>query len=52
MTIDKGKQKEGTIQDEEVLLYRPYDISTSSSSKTPSLDSQMLQDKIIIWKNH
>ena len=41
MTIDKEKQKEGTIQDKEVLLYRPYNISISSSSKTLSPDTQM-----------
>ena len=38
MFINKGKQKEDIIQDEEVLLYKPYDISSLSSSKTPLPD--------------
>jgi len=42
MIIDKRKQREGIIQDEEVLLYKLYDISSSSSSETLSLDIQML----------
>jgi len=46
MTIDKGKQKEGTIQDERVLLYKPYNISLSNSSEKSSLDTQMIQNKI------
>ena len=46
MTIDKEKQKEGTIQDEEVLLYKLYNISLSNSSETSSLDTQMIQNKI------
>ena len=46
MTIDKEKQKEDTIQDEEVLLYKPYNISLSNSSETSSLDTQMIQNKI------
>jgi len=46
MIIDKGKQKEDIVQDEEVLLYKPYDISTSSSSEMSFLDIQMIQNKI------
>jgi len=46
MLIDKEKQKEDIIQDEKVLLYKLYNISTSSSSKTPPPDTQILQDKI------
>ena len=46
MIIDKEKQKEDTFQDEEVLLYKSYNISTFSSSKISSLDIQMLQNKI------
>ena len=38
MFINKEKQEEGIIQDEEVLLYKPYDISSSSSSKIPLPD--------------
>ena len=45
MIIDKGKQKKDTVQDE-VLLYKSYNILTSSSSETSSPDTQMLQDKI------
>ena len=46
MIIDKGKQKEGTVQNKEVLLYKLYNTLTSSSSKTSSLNIQILQDKI------
>jgi len=48
MNINKKKQREDIVQDEEVLLYKPYNISSSSlsSSKILSLDGQMLQDKI------
>ena len=46
MIIDKGKQKEDIIQDEEVLLYKLYDISSLSSIKTPFSNTQMMQDKI------
>ena len=45
MIIDKEKQKEGIIQDEEVL-YKPYDISLLSLIKTPFSNTQMMQDKI------
>ena len=38
MIIDKGKQKEKMIQDEEIFLYKPYDISSKSDqSKTSKL---------------
>ena len=46
MTIDKGKQKESTVQDKEVLLYKLYNISTSSSSETSFPDIQIIQDEI------
>ena len=42
MIINKRKQREDIIQDEEVLLYKPYDISSSSSSETLSPDIQIL----------
>ena len=42
MIIDKIKQREDIIQDEEVSLYKPYDIFSSSSSKTLFPDIQML----------
>ena len=29
--MDKGKQKEGIIQDKEMFLYKSYDISSKSS---------------------
>ena len=31
MNIDKGKQKEDIMQDEEVLLYKLYNISLEDS---------------------
>jgi len=31
MDIDKEKQKEGVIQDEDILLYKPYNISSKES---------------------
>ena len=38
MIVDKGKQKENRIQDKEVFLYKPYNISSKSSRpKTPEL---------------
>lgn len=38
MIINKRKQKEGAIQDEEVFLYKPYTISLEPSRlKTPKL---------------
>jgi len=36
MVVNKGKQKEDRVQDEEVFLYKSYDISSKSSRpKTP-----------------
>jgi len=46
MTIDKRKQKEGTVQDEELSLYKLYNILTSSSSETSFPDIQIIQDEI------
>jgi len=40
MNNDKEKQREGIVQDEEVFLYKPYNIS--SLSKIPPSDNQML----------
>ena len=31
ITVDKGKQQENQVQDEEILLYKPYDISLKLS---------------------
>ena len=31
ININKEKQKEGVVQDEEVLLYKPYNISSEDS---------------------
>ena len=45
MIINKEKQKEGTVQNEAVFLYKLYNILISSSSKTSSLD-KILQNKI------
>ena len=43
--VDKGKQKEGRVQDEEVFLYKPYDISSKSSKpKTPKFT--FIQDEV------
>jgi len=43
--VDKGKQKEGRVQDEEVFLYKSYDISSKSSRhKTPKFT--FIQDKV------
>jgi len=38
MIIDKEKKEEDIIQDKEVLLYKLYGISSSSSSEIPSPD--------------
>jgi len=45
MVVDKGKQKKEWIQEEEVLLYKPYDI-LSKSSKPKTLEPTFIQDKI------
>jgi len=45
MVIDKGKQKEEVIQDEEVLLYKSYTILLEPSRPTTS-ESILLQKKI------
>ena len=45
MIIDKRKKKEDRVQDKEVFLYKPYDISLKSSwSKTLKLI--FIQDKV------
>jgi len=31
MIVDKGKQQENRIQDEEIFLYKPYDILLKAS---------------------
>ena len=45
MIIDKGKQKENQVQDKEVFLYKPYDISLKSS-KSKILKPTFVQDKV------
>jgi len=46
MIINKEKQMKGVIQNEKVLLYKPYDIlSESSKPTTPELI--LLQEEII-----
>jgi len=45
MIVDKGKQKEDRIQDEEVFLYKPCNIS-SESSKPKMLKLTFVQDKV------
>ena len=47
MIIDKGKQ----IQDEEVFLYKPYDIS-SKSSQPKILKPAFIQDEINNLEKH
>jgi len=43
--VDKGKQKEGVVQDEEIFLYKLYTISLETSkSKAPKL--VFIQDEI------
>jgi len=49
MIIDKEKQKENTVQDKEVL-YKPYDILSSSSETT--FPDQMLKTRLIIRRKH
>jgi len=34
--MDKGKQKEGVVQNEEIFLYKPYNILTKASTLTTS----------------
>ena len=43
MIVNKGKQQDNQVQDEEVLLYKPYDI-LSYKSKTSELI--FIQDKV------
>ena len=43
MMIEKREQKKGIVQDEEVFLYKPYDI-LFESSKSKTLDL------IFIWE--
>ena len=45
MIVNKEKQWENQVQDKEVLLYKPYDIS-SKSSKPNTLELMFIQDKI------
>ena len=43
--VNKRKQKEDRVQDEEVFLYKPYNISSKSSRpKTP--EPKFIQDKV------
>ena len=45
MIVDKGKQKENKIQDEEIFLYKPYNIlSKLSKPKTPK--PTFVQDEV------
>jgi len=54
MNINKEKQREDIVQDKEVFLYKPYNISSSSLSLSKILppDGQILQDKINNLKKH
>lgn len=44
MVINKEKQKEDIIQDEEVFIYKPYDIS-SKPSRSKTSESIFIQEK-------
>ena len=45
MDINKEKQKEGIVQDEEMFLYKPYNISSEKSqSKMP--EPIFIQEKV------
>jgi len=43
--VNKGKQKEDKIQDEEVFLYKLYNISLKSS-KLKTLEPTFIQDEV------
>jgi len=45
MIVDKGKQKEDRVWDEEVFLYKPYKIS-SKSSRPKTSEPKFIQNKI------
>ena len=45
MIVDKGKQKKDRVQDEEVFLYKPYDVSLKSSRSKTS-EPKFIQDEI------
>jgi len=45
MVIDKGKQKEDVVQDEEVFLYKPYDI-LSEFNKQKTSEYIFIQEEI------
>jgi len=46
MIINKRKQKKDTVQDEEVLLYKLYNILIFSSNETSFLEIQILNNEI------
>ena len=43
--MNKGKQKEGVVQNEEIFLYKPYNILTKASTLTTS-ESGLMQEEI------
>jgi len=43
--MDKEKQKEGVVQDEEIFQYKPYNILTKASTLT-TLKSSLIQEEI------
>ena len=45
MIVNKEEQQKDQIQDKEVLLYKPYNIS-SKPSRTKTLETTFIQDKI------
>jgi len=51
MIVNKEKQKENKIQDGEIFLYKPYDISSKLSS-IKNLKPTFVQDKVNHLKKH
>ena len=45
MNVDKGKQREGVVQDEEVFLYKPYKVS-SKPNRLRTSEPIFIQEEI------
>ena len=45
MIVNKEKQKEDRVQNEEIFLYKPYDI-LFKSSKSKTSKPKFIQDKV------
>jgi len=46
MNINKGKQKEGVIQDEDIFLYKPYTTSSSKYSRSKIPEPIFIQEEV------